>query len=77
MGTLYGLIQSKQYKNTSKAIRKNNQNEALTVLKGLTLKEKCLYFVKVTKRSTGYQALGIMGLTIITIALDYLFATIG
>lgn len=76
MGTLYGLIQSKQYKNRSKAIRKNDQNEALEVFKGLTMKEKCLYLVKITKRNTGYQALGMMGLTLTIIAVDYLLATI-
>ncbi len=77
MGTLYGLINNKQYKTTSKAISKNNKNEALEVFKGLTLKEKCLYFVKISKRNTGYQTLGLMGLTLTVIAVDYILATIG
>ncbi|KAB3535251.1 hypothetical protein F8154_07360 [Alkaliphilus pronyensis] len=55
MGTLYVLIHEKQYKNKSMAIRKNNQNEALSVLNWLILKEKCLNLAKISKRNTGYQ----------------------
>lgn len=76
MNTLYGLIHNKQYKNTSKVTRKNNQNEAFAVFNALTLKEKCLYLVKISKRNTGHQVLGLMGLTLFIIAVDYLFAMI-
>ncbi|AOT71924.1 hypothetical protein [Geosporobacter ferrireducens] len=71
MNTLYGLIHNKQYKNTSKADRKNSQNEALAVFNALTLKEKCLYLIKISKRNTSHQALVLMGLTLVIIAADY------
>lgn len=55
MGTIYVLIHDKQYKNRPKAIKKNNQNEALVVLNGLIIKEKCLNLARITKRNNGYQ----------------------
>ena len=76
MNTLYGLTHNRQYMNTLKAIRKNIENEALAVFNALTLKEKCLYLVKTSKRNTGYQTLALMGLTLVIVAVDYLFTTI-
>ncbi|MFZ5969935.1 MAG: hypothetical protein ACOYVK_22475 [Bacillota bacterium] len=76
MNTLHGLIHSKQYKNTSKAVGGTRQNEALEVFDGLTLKEKCLYLIKISKRNTGHQALVLMGLMSAVIAADYLFTMI-
>ncbi|WP_207644291.1 hypothetical protein [Desulfolucanica intricata] len=76
MNTLYGLINNKQYMNTSEPIREKNQHEALAVFKTLTLKEKCLFLVKISKRNTGFQALGLMGLTLLIIAVNYLFTMI-
>lgn len=76
MNTLYGLIQNKQYINTSKAIGKNSRNEALAVFNALTLKEKCLYLIKISKRNTSYQTLALTGLTLAIIAVDYLFSKI-
>jgi len=76
MNSLYGLIHNKQYMSTSEAIRRNSQNEALAVFSALTLKEKCLYLVKTSKRNTGYQALVLMGLTLAVITADYLFTMI-
>lgn len=71
MNTLYGLIHRKQYRNTSKADRKNSQNEALAVFNALTLQEKCLYLIKISKRNTSYQALVLMGLALMIITTDY------
>ncbi|MBB6218346.1 hypothetical protein HNQ80_004510 [Anaerosolibacter carboniphilus] len=76
MNTLYGLTHNKQCMNTSEATRKNSQNEALAVFNALTLKEKCLYLIKISKRNTGYQALVLMGLTLVIIAADYLFTMV-
>ncbi|AGL01760.1 hypothetical protein [Desulfoscipio gibsoniae] len=76
MNTLYGQINSKQYMNTSEPIKENSKHEAVAVFNTLTLKEKCLYLVKISKRNTGYQALGLMGLTLLIIATDYLFTRI-
>ncbi|MEL7565155.1 MAG: hypothetical protein AAGU27_09755 [Dehalobacterium sp.] len=77
MNTLYGLIpNNKQRMNTLKAIRKNSHPEALAVFNALTLKEKCLYLVKISKRKTSYQTLALMGLTLLVIAVDYLFTMI-
>lgn len=74
MNTLHGLIPNKQSVNTLKAIRKKSQNEALAVFQALTLKEKYLYLMKISKRNTSYQALVLMGLTLSIIAADYLFS---
>ncbi|OPX89849.1 MAG: hypothetical protein A4E53_01364 [Pelotomaculum sp. PtaB.Bin104] len=76
MNTSYRLINNKLYMNTSEPIREKSQHEALAVLNTLTLKEKCLYLVKISKRNTGFQALGLMGLTLLIIAADYLFTRI-
>lgn len=76
MNTLYGQINNKQYMNTSEPIREKSKHEAVAVLNTLTLKEKCLYLVKISKRNTSYQALGLMGLTLLIIATDYLFTRI-
>lgn len=76
MNNLYRLINNKQYMNTSEPIREKSQHEALAVFNTLTLKEKCLYLVKISKRNTCYQALGLMGLTLLIIAADYLFTMI-
>ena len=72
MKALYGLIQNEHYRNTSKSIRKKSPNEALAVFNALTLKEKCLYLIKTSKRNTSYQALVLTGLTIVIIAVEYL-----
>lgn len=76
MHTLYGLIQNKQSLNTLKAIKKNSHQEALAVFNALTLQEKCLYLIKISKRNTSYQALVLMGLTLGIIAVEYLFSLI-
>lgn len=69
MNTLYELINSKQYMNTSEPIREKSKHEAVAVFNTLTLKEKCLYLVKISKRNTGFQALWLMGLTLLVILL--------
>ncbi len=74
MNTLHGLIQNKQY--TSKTIVKDSLNETLSVFKALTLKEKCLYLIKISKRNTGHQTFVLMVLTLVFIAVDYLFSLI-
>jgi hypothetical protein len=70
------LVNNRQYRRTLTDIRKNNQNEALTVFNALTLKEKCLYLVKISKRNTGYQSIVLMGLALVIIAANYLFTMI-
>ncbi len=76
MNTSYRLINSKQYMNTSEPLEEKSQHEALAVFNTLTLKEKCLYLVKISKRNTSFQALGLMGLTLLIITTDYLFTRI-
>lgn len=76
MATSYGLIENKQAMNTSNTIRKNNHHNALAVFNALTLKEKCLYLSKISKRNTSYQTLVLMGLTLSIIAVDYLFSIV-
>ncbi|ATW24768.1 hypothetical protein [Candidatus Formimonas warabiya] len=73
MNTLYGLIRNKQCVNTSKVVRTKSHHEAFAVFNALTLKEKCLYMIKVSKRNTSYQTLALMGVTLVIIAVDYLF----
>lgn len=79
MNTLYGLLQHRQSMNTSntlhtlKSMRKNSYHEALGVFNALALKEKCLYMIKITKRNTSRQTLAVMGLTLMVIAVNYLF----
>lgn len=46
------------------------------VFNALTLKEKCQYLIKISKRNTGYQTLVLLGLTLSVIALDYLITII-
>lgn len=41
--------------------------------KALTLKEKCLYLMKISKRRTGAQTLVVMGLALAVIGVNYLF----
>ncbi len=72
MKAFYGLIQNIHYRNTSGAILKDSQNEVLAGFNVLTFKEKCLYLIKISKRNTSYQALVLMGLTLMIIAMDYL-----
>lgn len=72
MSTSHETINNKQYMNTSKSLREKSKHEGVTVFKALTLKEKCLYLVKISKRNTRYQALGLMGLTLLIITGDYL-----
>lgn len=40
--------------------------------RNLTLKEKCLYLMKISKRHTSRQTLVLMGLTLMVIAMKYL-----
>ncbi|MFZ7104938.1 MAG: hypothetical protein ACOWWO_20050 [Peptococcaceae bacterium] len=72
MNILYGLIQNKRCLNTEKVIEKKSRQEAFAVFNALTLKEKCLYLIKISKRNTGYQALVLMELILVIIAVDYL-----
>ncbi|WP_347490219.1 hypothetical protein ABDB91_03315 [Desulfoscipio sp. XC116] len=72
MDTLYGQINNKQYMSTSEPIGEKSRHETVAVFNTLTLKEKCLYLVKVSKRNTGFQVIGLMGLTLLIIATDYL-----
>ena len=76
MNTLNGLIQNKHYMNTAEAMGNNSRNEALAVFNALTLKEKCLYLIKISKRNTGRQTLVLMVLTLGFFALNYLFSLI-
>lgn len=71
MNTLGGLIQSKQYLNTPNVI---SQNETLALFDALTLKEKCLYLVKISKRNTGYQTILLTVLTLVFMGVEYLFS---
>lgn len=72
MSASHETINNKQYMNTSKSLREKSKHEGVAVFKALTLKEKCLYLVKISKKNTRYQALGLMGLTLLIITGDYL-----
>lgn len=76
MNTLYGLTQSKQNISTSKTGGNNSWNQALAVFNTLSLKEKCLYLMKISKRNTSRQILVLTGLTLSIIAGEYLFSLI-
>lgn len=39
--------------------------------KGLTIKEKCLYLIKVSKRRNGVQALVVTGLALAAMGVNY------
>ncbi len=73
MNILYGLRQNKQSITTWKAIGKNSRPEALADFNALTVKEKCLYLAKISKRNTSYQTLVVMGFTLLILAAEYLF----
>lgn len=57
--------------NTSKAGGKSDY-EALAGLNALTLKEKCLYLIKISKRNTSDQTLVVTGLTFLVMTVGYL-----
>ena len=40
--------------------------------RALTLQEKCLYLIKISKRNTSHQTLVVTGLTLMVLAVDYL-----
>jgi hypothetical protein len=73
MSILHELVIYKQNLKTSEPIRKKSKPEAVEVFNSLTLKEKCLYLVKISKKNTSFQALVLMGLTLLIITADYLF----
>lgn len=62
MNILHEQINNKQYMNTLAPIRE----------KTLTLKEKCLYLVKISKKNTSLHAIWLMGLILIIITANYL-----
>lgn len=71
MNALHGLIYDKQYANTPRAVRKSCRKEALSVFNTLSLKEKCLYLIKISKRNTGYQTIALLGLALAILAVYY------
>lgn len=73
MNTSYKLIKNGHIQSLSE---KNSHKDALAVFKELTLKEKCLYFVKVSKRNTSYQALVLLVLSVLIFAANYLLSVI-
>lgn len=73
MNTSYKLIKKKHNQNLSE---KNSHQDSLAVFNTLTLKEKCLYLVKVSKRNTGYQVLVLLVSAISIFAANYLLSII-
>lgn len=73
MNTSYELMKKEHSQNLSEI---NSHQEALAVFNALTLKEKCLYLVKVSKRNTSYQALVLLVLAISIFAANYLLSII-
>lgn len=73
MNTSYELIKKGHSQNLSKI---NIHRDALAGFNELTLKEKCLYLVKVSKRNTCYQALVLLILAISIFAANYLLSVI-
>lgn len=72
MNILHEPINNKQYMNKPEPIRAKSKPEAVKVFNTLTLKEKCLYLVKISKRNTVIHALWLMGLILMIITADYL-----
>ncbi len=71
MNTSYKLTK----KGYSQELSEINSNQhALDAFNELTLKEKCLYLVKVSKRNTSYQALVLLVLAISIFAANYLLS---
>jgi hypothetical protein len=68
----YGLKQNKQCMDTWKATGKTRRHEALPGFYALTLKEKCLYLIKISKRNTSRQTLVLTGAALLVLAVDYL-----
>lgn len=73
LNTSYKLIKKRDSQNLSEI---NSHQHALAVFNALTLKEKCLYLVKVSKRNTSYQALVLLVLAISMFAANYLLSII-
>nr|WP_312577560.1 hypothetical protein [Sedimentibacter sp.] len=73
MNTSYKLIKKGHGQNLSEI---NSHQHALAVFNELTLKEKCLYLVKVSKRNTNYQALALLVSAISIFAANYLLSVI-
>ncbi|MCR6544525.1 hypothetical protein [Dehalobacterium formicoaceticum] len=72
MSTLHEIVNNKHYLNRTKPVREKSKHEAAGIFNALTMKEKCLYLVKISKKNTRFQALGLMGLTLLIITVDYL-----
>ena len=73
MNTSYELIKKGHSQNLSEI---NIHKDTLAGFDELTLKEKCLYLVKISKRNTSYQTLVLLALTLSIIAANYLFSMI-
>ncbi len=73
MNTSYELIKKRHRRNLSEI---NIHHDALAGFNSLTLKEKCLYLVKVSKRNTSYQALVLLALATSIFAANYLLSII-
>ncbi len=73
MNTSYRLSQNKQGLGTWKTAGDKSSHEALPGFQALTLKEKCLYLIKISKRNTSRHALVLTGLALLALAVDYLF----
>ncbi|MBR0600576.1 hypothetical protein [Sinanaerobacter chloroacetimidivorans] len=69
---IFGLGQNTQGLYIEPAARENSHREVLPGFHALTLKEKCLYLVKISKRNTSHQMLVVAGLTVLALAADYL-----
>lgn len=72
MSILHEPIKNGEYMKTSEPRKEKGEYEAVAVFNTLTLKEKCLYLVKISKKNTSLQVLGLMGLTLLIITADYL-----
>ncbi|HWQ78220.1 MAG TPA: hypothetical protein VN381_05355 [Anaerovoracaceae bacterium] len=73
MNTSYGLNPKKQGIGTWKAAGDKSSHEALPGFSALTLKEKCLYLIKISKRNTSRHTFMLTGLALLFLAVDYLF----
>ena len=66
------LGQGKKCVGAWKIAEKDRRKEALPGFRALTLQEKCLYLIKISKRNTSHQTLVVTGLTLMVLAVDYL-----
>ncbi|MBZ2174630.1 hypothetical protein K8M07_05145 [Schnuerera sp. xch1] len=71
MNTFLSMLIKSKY--SPSFYKEDSHNDALEVFNALTLKEKCQYLIKISKRNTSHQSLVLLGLTLLAFTVDYLY----